>query len=89
MLCDKEGEALWRILDPCSEDQEKGNVWSGFKVTYVFKQHEIQLGTLSCRKLYVKYPIVGSLEDTECLYKAVVILSLKHHEFKKSCIFIY
>lgn len=23
------------ILDPHSKDQEKGNVWAGFKVTYV------------------------------------------------------
>lgn len=35
VLCDKEREVLWGILDPRSKDQEKGNAWAGFKVTYV------------------------------------------------------
>lgn len=40
VLCDKEGEVLWRILDPCPKEQEKGNSWAGFKVTDVLSSME-------------------------------------------------
>lgn len=36
MLCDEERRVLWRILDRCAKDQDKGNAWAGFMVTYVF-----------------------------------------------------
>lgn len=51
------------------EDQEKGDVWAGLKVMYVLSSTEYNWKLLSCRKLYVKYPTLGSLKDTECLYK--------------------